>query len=128
MNFADTTFPASLDLHNACSGVTYANTADARKAIDNSSVITVDTDGEVFSAYIFADNYFEMYVNGVSVGKDNVPYNDDHEPSVMDKSAFHFEQYDSCESHHAASQANNPRNHSEREKPHTELVWGFRDV
>jgi hypothetical protein len=26
------------------------------------------------TAYIFADNYFEMYINGVPVGKDNVPF------------------------------------------------------
>ena len=34
----------------------------------------MDADGEVFTAYIFGDNYFEMYINGIPVGKDNVPF------------------------------------------------------
>jgi hypothetical protein len=74
VNFAEKSFPASHDLHNACSGVMYANTAAARAGLANSSVVTVDADGEMLTAYVFADNYFEMYVNGVPVGKDNVPF------------------------------------------------------
>jgi hypothetical protein len=36
--------------------------------------VTIDPDGELITCFIFADNYFEMAVNGVPVGKDNVPY------------------------------------------------------
>ena len=28
----------------------------------------------MYTAYVFADNYFEMYVNGIAVGRDNVPF------------------------------------------------------
>jgi len=34
----------------------------------------VDQDGELITAYIFADNYFELYINGMPVGKDKVPF------------------------------------------------------
>ncbi|WP_413691571.1 hypothetical protein [Psychromonas sp. KJ10-2] len=37
-------------------------------------IIEIDADGEVVTAYIFADNYFEMYINGIAVGKDPVPF------------------------------------------------------
>mgnify|MGYP001942583442 CR=1 FL=1 len=33
-------------------------------------------DGEVITAYVFADNYFEMYINGTAVGKDPIPFTD----------------------------------------------------
>ena len=46
----------------------------AAAALDGSDIITIDTSGEVFTAFVFADNYFEMYINGVAVGKDDVPY------------------------------------------------------
>ena len=74
VKFANAFFPPSLDLHNTCTGVTYATTAAARAAYANGPFITVDADGEMITAYVFADNYFEMYVNGIPVGKDNVPY------------------------------------------------------
>ncbi|MBU3740794.1 MAG: hypothetical protein FGM24_00750 [Candidatus Kapabacteria bacterium] len=74
VNFSTAAFPASHDLHNACSGVMYANATEARAGLAGSNVVTVDADGEVLTAYVFADNYFEMYVNGIPVGKDNVPF------------------------------------------------------
>lgn len=74
VNFSSAGFPASHDLHNACNGVTYANAAAARAGLVNTRVVTIDDDGEVVTAYVFADNYFEMYVNGLPVGKDNVPF------------------------------------------------------
>jgi hypothetical protein len=60
------------DLYNECNGKTPANIA----AVDTASVPTtvIDADGVVVSGYIFADNYFELYVNGVLVGVDAVPY------------------------------------------------------
>lgn len=69
---AFTTGPKAPDLYNECTGVTPANLA----AVDLAAVptVTVDADGEVITAYLFADNYFEMYVNGVLVAVDPVPY------------------------------------------------------
>lgn len=75
VNFTNSAFPFASDLHNSyVSGHSYANSTAATAALTSSSTVSVDTDGEVFTAYIFADNYFEMYVNGVPVGKDPVPF------------------------------------------------------
>ena len=77
VNFTTASFPFASDLYNSyVSGHTYATTAAATAALLSSNIVTVDADGEVFTAYIFGDNYFEMYVNGVAVGKDPVPYTD----------------------------------------------------
>ena len=64
--------PRPADLYNECTGVTPANAAavDASKA----AVVEVDRDGEVITGYVVADNYFELYVNGVLVAVDNTPY------------------------------------------------------
>ena len=74
VNFANAEFPKSFDLHNACNGTTYATTAAARAALASVPPVVIDNDGEIINAFIFADNYFEMYVNGKPVGKDNVPF------------------------------------------------------
>jgi hypothetical protein len=61
------------DLHNECTGVQYANTA----AIDfnNVPVVEVDANGtEIITAYLFGDNYFELYINGTLIGIDPVPF------------------------------------------------------
>lgn len=77
VNFSTTSFPFASDLYNSyVSGHSYASTAAATAALSSSNIVTVDADGEVYTAYIFGDNYFEMYVNGIAVGKDPVPYTD----------------------------------------------------
>jgi hypothetical protein len=60
------------DLHNTCNNITPASLA----AADLSAVPTtvIDEQGEVITAYIFADNYFELYINGILVGIDAVPF------------------------------------------------------
>ncbi|MFZ4614153.1 MAG: hypothetical protein ACOYNH_10765, partial [Bacteroidia bacterium] len=40
------------------------------------NVIEIDAAGEIITGYIFADNYFELYINGVAVGKDAIPFTD----------------------------------------------------
>ncbi len=74
VNYDNSSFPFASDLHNPCNGNNYANTAAALAALDGSDIVEIDTDGEVITAYVFADNYFEMYINGTPVGKDNVPF------------------------------------------------------
>ncbi|MBX7047418.1 MAG: T9SS type A sorting domain-containing protein [Ignavibacteria bacterium] len=74
VNFTNGSFPFASDLYNQCNGHTYATSAAALAALNGSDIITVNPGGEVITAYIFGDNYFEMYINGVPVGKDNVPY------------------------------------------------------
>lgn len=74
VNFANTSFPFASDLYNPCSGVTYSSAAAAVAALNGADIVEVDAGGEVITAYIFADNYFEMYINGKAVGKDKVPF------------------------------------------------------
>ena len=73
-NYTNTAFPLASNLYNECTGNLYANSTTALAALNGSDIVTVDANGEVITAYIFADNYFEMYINGVPVGKDNVPF------------------------------------------------------
>jgi hypothetical protein len=73
-NFTNTAFPFASNLHNVCVGANYANATAALAALNGSDIVTIDTAGEVITAFVFADNYFEMYINGVPVGKDNVPF------------------------------------------------------
>jgi len=46
----------------------------ALTAIDGTHIVQVDADGEVITGLIFANNYFELQVDGVAVGKDKVPF------------------------------------------------------
>lgn len=74
VNFTNSSFPFASDLYNSCIGATYANDAAALATLNDSGIVNVDSTGELITAFIFADNYFEMYINGIPVGKDDVPY------------------------------------------------------
>ncbi|MFM2134741.1 MAG: hypothetical protein RL021_141, partial [Bacteroidota bacterium] len=74
IHFSDASFPASSDLHNSCTGHAYPDAAAAMAALDSNYIVTIDSGGELFTMFIFADNYFELYINGIPAGKDNVPY------------------------------------------------------
>lgn len=77
VNYTSSTFPFASDLYNSyVSGHSYSSATNALAGLSGNDIITVDAAGEVYTAYIFADNYFEMYINGVPVGKDAVPYTD----------------------------------------------------
>lgn len=67
-------FPFASDLYNSCTGKTYGNAGLALKALTGTDIVTVDPGGELITAFVFADNYFEMYINGIPVGKDRVPF------------------------------------------------------
>ncbi|TCS43275.1 hypothetical protein [Reinekea marinisedimentorum] len=60
------------NLYDECSG----NTPDSLSEVNlsNVPVVTIDDDGDEITGYIFADNYFELYINGVLVGVDAVPF------------------------------------------------------
>lgn len=73
-NYSNSSFPFASDLNNVCNGNNYSTSATALAALSGSEIVTVDANGELITAYIFADNYFEMYINGIPVGKDNVPF------------------------------------------------------
>ncbi|GAA3511713.1 hypothetical protein GCM10022393_26790 [Aquimarina addita] len=73
-NYTNTDFPFAPDLFNSCEGKNYATSEEALSDYDDSKIIEIDENGALFTAYIFADNYFEMFVNGIPVGKDKVPF------------------------------------------------------
>lgn len=77
VNYTDASFPFASDMHNTyVSGHSYSSAASAVAALPGSDIVTIDADGAVYTTYIWADNYFELYVNGKPVGKDPVPYTD----------------------------------------------------
>lgn len=59
------------DLYNECGGTKLRSFAE----LDVTDVPLMDAGGsEEFTAYIFADNYFELYVNGKLLAVDPVPF------------------------------------------------------
>lgn len=65
------TAPHAADLFNECGGAELPGLS----ALDLASVPVADAGGtEEFTAYIFADNYFELYVNGHLIAVDPVPF------------------------------------------------------
>ncbi len=65
------TAPKAADLYNACNGTLRRRLSD----LDLATLPVIDAGGrETFTAYIFADNYFELYVNGRLVAVDAVPF------------------------------------------------------
>ena len=73
VNYTDTSFPFAPDLYNP-DGTKHETAREALKAFDDADIVEIDDAGEVITAYIFGDNYFEMYVNGIPVGKDAIPF------------------------------------------------------
>ena len=66
-----TTAPKATDLYNECGGQKLKSIA----GLDLSSVPVVEAGGnEEYTAYLFADNYFELYINGTLIGVDPVPF------------------------------------------------------
>ena len=63
--------PFAADLYNPCGGTEL----NSLSQLDINSVPLMDAGGsEEFIAYIFADNYFELYVNGKLLAVDPVPF------------------------------------------------------
>jgi hypothetical protein len=61
----------AVDLYNDCDGVRLRQLSD----LDIKTVPIVDVGGEqIYTAYIFADNYFEFYVNGKLIAVDAIPF------------------------------------------------------
>lgn len=70
IHFAET--PKAFDLYNESSGVT----PNSLSEVDVSAVpvAEIDSDGEIITGYIFADNYFELYINGNLIAVDPIPF------------------------------------------------------
>ncbi len=63
--------PLAPDLYNPCTGVTPSGADE----IDIAALPVIDAGGsEEFVAYLFGDNYFELFANGRLLGVDAVPF------------------------------------------------------
>lgn len=65
--------PEPTDLYNDCAG-----SGDNPAYADQLETVVIDPDGEEITAYLFGDNYYELYVNGTIVARDPigfVPFN-----------------------------------------------------
>ncbi len=67
-----TTATAAFDLFNECNGIVPSNIADVD--LNSVAVSEIDADGEIITGFLFADNYFELYINGNLIAVDPVPY------------------------------------------------------
>jgi hypothetical protein len=67
-----TTATTAFDLYNECSGVTPSTLADVD--LNSIPVSEIDPDGEIITGFLFADNYFEFYINGKLIAVDPAPY------------------------------------------------------
>jgi len=75
VNYTNSNFPFASDLFNSyINGHSFTNATNAVAALNGNDVININSNGEIYTAYVFGDNYFEMYINGIPVGKDPVPY------------------------------------------------------
>jgi len=71
-NTAYSTGTKLTDLYNECSGVKPASLIAVNLA--NVPIKVIDNAGEVITGYLLGDNYFELYINGVLVGVDPIPF------------------------------------------------------
>ena len=69
-HFNETT--KAFDLYNECSNVTPNNLSEIN--VNSIPIIEIDSDGEIITGYLFADNYFELYINGKIIAVDPVPF------------------------------------------------------
>ena len=66
------TGPFASDLYNPCNNVMPTSLATAN--LSGVPTTIIDAGGDVITAYVFSDNFFEMYINGVLVGVDPIPF------------------------------------------------------
>lgn len=71
-NTAYSTGTKLTDLYNECSGVKPTSLSAVNLA--NVPIKVIDNEGEVITGYLLGDNYFELYINGVLVGVDPIPF------------------------------------------------------
>lgn len=62
----------AFDLYNENSGTTPSSLTEVE--LNAVPIAEIDADGEIITGYIFADNYFEFYINGKLIAVDPVPF------------------------------------------------------
>lgn len=73
VNYTNMSFPFAPDLSNP-DGTKHTTASEALAAFNDADIVEIDAVGDVITAYIFGDNYFELYVNGIPIGKDTIPF------------------------------------------------------
>jgi hypothetical protein len=72
---AETVFlqgPYLSDFYNQCNNITPSNINAVN--INNIPIKVIDEDGEIITGYVLSDNYCEVYINGILIGADPVPF------------------------------------------------------
>jgi hypothetical protein len=62
----------AFDLYNVCNKITPDNLSGVH--LNSVPITDVDKEGEVITGFIFADNYFELFINGQLIAVDPVPF------------------------------------------------------
>lgn len=61
--------PGAVDMYNDCTG-----DGDNPQYLEELETVVIDPDGEVITAELFGDNYFELYINGQFVARDSISF------------------------------------------------------
>lgn len=61
--------PGAVDMYNDCTGA-----GDNPDYLDELQTVVIDEDGELITALLFGDNYFELTVNGEFVARDSISF------------------------------------------------------
>ena len=72
---AETVFlqgPYLSDFYNQCNNITPSNINAVN--INNIPIKIIDEDGEIITGSVLSDNYCEVYINGILIGADPVPF------------------------------------------------------
>lgn len=64
--------PKAFDLYNECTTVTPNRMSEID--LNTVPITEIDSNGEIITGYLFADNYFELYINGKLIAVDPVPF------------------------------------------------------
>lgn len=59
----------AIDMYNNCSGP-----GDNPNYMEQLETVVIDEDGDTITAHIFGDNYYELYINGKFVARDNIAF------------------------------------------------------
>lgn len=62
----------AFDLYNECEGITPSELSEVD--LGKIPISEIDTGGEIITGFLFADNYFELYINGKLIAVDPVPF------------------------------------------------------
>ena len=65
-------FRSLTDLYNPCTGVTPPDLSQVD--LTTVPVHVIDVSGDTITGFLFCDNYFELYINGILIGVDPVPF------------------------------------------------------